>query len=55
MSSNEEGSQLIQLIAICNFIVDLTYEKINRVTKNEYNRNCNNAALGRKITNENGI
>ena len=55
MSSKEEGSQLIQLIAICNFIVDLTYENINGVTKDEYNRNCNNAALGRKITSENGI
>ena len=55
MSSKEEGSQLIQLIAICNFIVDLTYENINGVTKDEYNRNCNNAALGRKISTENSI
>ena len=47
MESKEEGSQLIQLIALCNFIVELTYQNLYGVTKEEFTRNCNNAALGR--------
>ena len=50
MSSKEEGSQLIQLIALCNFIVELTYKNLYGVTKEEFTRNCNNAALGRVTT-----
>ena len=49
--SKEEGSQLMQLIALCNFIVDLTYKNIYNVTKEEFTRNCNNVALGKKISN----
>ena len=50
--SKEEGSQLMQLIALCNFIVDLTYKNIYNVTKEEFTRNCNNVALGRKTSYE---
>ena len=50
--SKEEGSQLMQLIALCNFIVDLTYKNIYNVTNEEFTRNCNNVALGRKTSYE---
>ena len=46
--SKEEGNQLMQLIALCNFIIDLTYKNIYNVTKEEFIKNCNNVALGRK-------
>ena len=47
MSSKEEGSQLIQLIALCDFIIDLTYKNMNGVTNEEFVRKCNFAATGR--------
>ena len=50
LNSKEEGSQLIQLIALCNFIVDLTYKNLYNVTKEEFTRNCNNVALGKNIS-----
>ena len=46
--SKEEGNQLMQLIALCNFIIDLSYKNIYNVTKEEFIKNCNNVALGRK-------
>jgi hypothetical protein len=50
LNSKEEGSQLMQLIALCNFIVDLTYKNLYNVTKEEFTRNCNNVALGKNIS-----
>ena len=48
MSSKEEGSQLIQLIALCDFIINLNYENMQGVTKEEFTKKCNSAALGRE-------
>ena len=50
LNSKEEGSQLIQLIALCNFILNLNYKNLIGVTKEEFTRNCNNAALGKNIS-----
>ena len=47
MRLKEEGSQLIQLIAICNFIADFNFQNIQGVTKEEFNIKCKNTALGR--------
>ena len=46
MSSKEEGSQLIQLIALCDFIINLNYKNMHGVTKEEFTKKCNSAALG---------
>ena len=48
MSSKEEGSQLIQLIALCEFIIKLSYENIHGVTKEEFTKKCNSAAFGKE-------
>ena len=50
MSSKEEGSQLIQLIALCDFIIDLTYKNLNGITNEEFIMKCNFAATGRENT-----
>ena len=50
MSSKEEGSQLIQLIALCDFIINLKYENVHGVTEEEFTKKCNSAALGRETT-----
>ena len=46
LSSKEEGSQLIQLVALCDFIITLGYDKLHGITKEEFTRKCNSAALG---------
>ena len=52
MSSKEEGSQLMQLIALCEFIINLTYQNLHGVTKEEFTKKCNSAALGREASTE---
>ena len=42
--SKEEGSQLIQLFGICQFVKDLKYDSLFDVTEEEFNINCNKAA-----------
>ncbi len=49
LNSKEEGSQLMQLIALCNFIVNINYKNLYNVTKEEFTRNCNNVAVGKNI------
>ena len=47
MGSKKEGSQLTQLIAACDFIINLRYDNLNGVTKEEFNRKCTYAASGK--------
>ena len=42
--SKGEGSQLSQLIGICQYIKDLKYDSLFDVTEEEFNINCNKAA-----------
>ena len=44
--SKGEGSQLTQLIASCDFIINIKYNNLNDITKEEFTRKCNNAASG---------
>ena len=46
MGSKKEGSQLTQLIATCDFIINLNYDNLNGVTKEEFLRKCTYAASG---------
>ena len=46
LSCKEEGSQLMQLVALCDFIINLGYDKLHGITKEEFTRKCNSAALG---------
>ena len=43
-SCKEEGSQLSQLLGICTYVKDLTYQSLFDVTENEFDENCNKAA-----------
>ena len=52
LSFKEEGSQLIQLIALCDFIINLNYEQMHGVTQQEFASKCNNAAKGMQCSNE---
>ena len=47
--SKSEGSQLTQLIASCDFIINIKYNNLNDITKEEFTRKCNSAALGEII------
>ena len=42
----EEGSQLANLFLICDFVKDITAEKLNGVSEEEYKKKCQNAAFG---------
>ena len=44
-SLNEKGNeiQLVQLFAICNLIMNIKYENLIGVTKEEFDKNCNKA------------
>ena len=48
-SSKSEGSQLTQLIASCDFIINIKYNNLNDITKEEFTKKCNSAALGEII------
>ena len=42
--NKKEESELIQLLSICDFICNMSYEKINNVTKEEYELKCKEEA-----------
>ena len=39
----EKGNehQLAQLIAVCTFVININYKNLNGITKDEFNKNCN--------------
>ena len=41
----EKGNehQLAQLIAVCTFVININYKNLNGITKDEFNKNCNDA------------
>ena len=52
LKSKEEGSQLIQLISLCDFIISLNYNQIQGVTQEEFVTKCNSAAKGKQSSDE---
>ena len=44
-----EGSQLTQLLSICDFIIQITYQKLIDVTNDEFIKKCNEATLDTSI------
>ena len=42
--NKKEESELIQLLSICDFICNMSYTKINNVTKEEYALKCKEEA-----------
>jgi hypothetical protein len=45
LRSKEEGSQLTQLIALCDYICNIEYNNIFEISKEEYILNCGNQIL----------
>ena len=41
--NRSEGSQLTQISGICEHVINLTYEQLNGVTKEEFDEKCKNA------------
>ena len=41
--NRSEGSQLTQISGICEHVMNLTYDKLNGVTKEEFDEKCKNA------------
>ena len=41
--NRSEGSQLTQISGICEHVVNLTYDQLNGVTKEEFDEKCKNA------------
>ena len=39
--NRSEGSQLTQISGICEHVMNLTYDKLNGVTKEEFDEKCN--------------
>ena len=50
LSSKQEGSQIIQLLALCDFVMNLNYTSIYGVSQEEFNKKCNYAATGRRVS-----
>ena len=47
LRSKGEGSQLTQLLSLCDFIIDLNYDSIYGVSLEEFNKKCTNVEIGR--------
>ena len=52
LRSKEEGSQLTQLIALCDYIINIQFNNILRVTKDEYILRCGSVVLNLESTDE---
>ena len=50
--NKREESELIQILGICQFICDISYEKLNNMTKEEYDLKCKEAAKNDNEKNE---
>ena len=44
--NRSEGSQLTQISGICEHVMNLTYDQLNGVTKEEFDEKCKNAYFG---------
>ena len=44
--NRSEGSQLTQISGICEHVLNLTYDQLNGVTKEEFDEKCKNAYFG---------
>jgi len=53
LRSKEEGSQLTQLIALCDYIINIEPNNILKVTKDEYILRCGSVILNLESTDEN--
>ena len=36
----------MQLVALCDFVINLGYGQLHEITQEEFTRKCNSAALG---------
>ena len=50
LKSKEEGSQLTQLLALCDFIIKLTEKDINGISHEQFIKKCNYTAIGKEMS-----